>query len=55
MGFNDGTSTKPVTYLRIFYEEMKRTVVNEQPKIELEDLIANVGGLLGLFTAALVF
>ena len=34
----------------IFYDEMRETVISEEKKIELTDLVATVGGILGLFT-----
>ena len=39
-----------VTRLVIFYNEMKETVMSEQPKTTLSDLISTIGGILGLFT-----
>jgi hypothetical protein len=34
----------------IFYDEMKETVISEEKKIEITDLISTIGGILGLFT-----
>jgi len=33
----------------IYFEDFKYTLINQQPKIELFDLISNLGGILGLF------
>ena len=35
--------------ISIYYDELKYTLINQQPKIELFGLISNVGGTLGLF------
>jgi len=35
--------------LRVYYEDLKYTLIKQQPKIELFGLISNVGGTLGLF------
>ena len=34
----------------IFYDQLKETVITEEPKTRLNDLIANIGGILGLFS-----
>ena len=34
---------------RVYYEDLKYTLIKQQPKIELFGLISNVGGTLGLF------
>ena len=36
----------------IFFDQMKETVITEEPKTSLEDLISNLGGIIGLFTGA---
>ena len=36
-------------YIRIYYEDLKYTWINQQPKIELFGLISNIGGSLSLF------
>ena len=36
-------------YFRIYYEDLKYTWINQQPKIELFGLISNIGGSLSLF------
>ena len=33
----------------VYYEDLKYTLVSQQPKIELFGLISNIGGTLGLF------
>ena len=35
--------------IRIYYEELKYTLISQQSKIELFGLISNIGGTLGLF------
>ena len=35
--------------LRIYYQDTKYTLIEQQPKIQLADLISNIGGILGLF------
>jgi len=35
--------------LRVYYEDLKYTLIEQKPKIELFGLISNVGGTLGLF------
>jgi len=35
--------------LRVYYDDLKYTLIKQQPKIELFGLISNVGGTLGLF------
>ena len=39
-----------ITSLYIYFDDLEYTLVSQRPKTELIDLIANVGGLLGLFT-----
>jgi hypothetical protein len=38
--------------VNIFYDQMKETVITEEPKTSLGDLISNLGGIVGLFTGA---
>jgi hypothetical protein len=33
----------------IFYDELKETIITQDIKVQLSDLVSNVGGLLGLF------
>ena len=33
----------------IFYEDLKYTLISQQPKMHFIDLISNIGGSLGLF------
>ena len=40
---------KSLISLNLFYEEFKYTSINEVPKFTLIDLIANLGGIMGLF------
>ena len=35
--------------LRVYYDDLKYTLIEQKPKIELFGLISNVGGTLGLF------
>ena len=35
--------------VEIFYDELKETIITESIKTETFDLIANLGGTLGLF------
>jgi hypothetical protein len=41
--------TKSFYGLRVYYQDLKYTLIKQQPKIELFGLISNVGGTLGLF------
>lgn len=38
-----------VVHLKIYFDDMKYTLISEKPKILLEDLLANIGGTLSLF------
>ena len=40
---------KSVARVEIFYDELKETIITESIKTETFDLIANLGGTLGLF------
>jgi len=35
--------------INVYYDDLKYTLISQQPKIELFDLISNLGGILGLF------
>ncbi len=35
--------------LIIYFEDLKYSLISQQPKIELFGLISNLGGILGLF------
>jgi len=35
--------------IRVFYQDLKYTLISQQPKIEVFGLISNLGGILGLF------
>jgi hypothetical protein len=41
--------SKTYYLINVYYEDLKYTLINQQPKIELFDLISNLGGILGLF------
>ena len=43
---------KNIVYLQIYFETMEYHVVKEKPSYVLHDLMANIGGLLGLFLGA---
>ena len=38
-----------VSALNVYYDDLSYTLISQQPKLQLVDLISNVGGLLGLF------
>ena len=44
--------TENIVHLQIYFDSMEYTVVRETPAFGLYDLIANIGGLLGLFLGA---
>ena len=49
-GFNTYENvTRTFFALRVYYDDLKYTLIKQQPKIELFDLISNIGGTLGLF------
>jgi hypothetical protein len=49
-GFNTFENVSRTFFaFRIYYEDLKYTLIKQQPKIELFGLISNVGGTLGLF------
>ena len=43
---------RSVVSIKVFYDDLKYTIVSQIPKMSLEDLISNFGGLLGLFVGA---
>jgi hypothetical protein len=49
-GFNTFENVSRTFFaLRVYYEDLKYTLIRQKPKIELFGLISNVGGTLGLF------
>ena len=40
---------KHLAVLYVYYKDLKYTFISQQPKVELFDLISNIGGILGLF------
>ena len=44
----DQLSESVVSFL-VYYEDMRYTVIRQDPKLEIVDLISNIGGLFGLF------
>ena len=36
--------------LRIYFEESTETIISEDTKYKIADLVANLGGTIGLFT-----
>jgi len=49
-GFNTYENvTRTFFALRVYYDELKYTLIKQHPKIELFGLITNIGGTLGLF------
>jgi hypothetical protein len=48
--FNTNDNVSRAFYaLRVYYDDLKFTLIRQQPKIELFGLISNIGGTLGLF------
>ena len=48
--FNTNDNVSRAFYaLRVYYDDLKYTLIRQQPKIELFGLISNIGGTLGLF------
>jgi hypothetical protein len=43
-----------VARVQIFYDDMKQTLINENEKTQLADLISSIGGTLGLFLGKLI-
>ena len=49
-GFNTFENASRTFFaFRVFYDDLKYTLIKQQPKIELFGLISNIGGTLGLF------
>jgi hypothetical protein len=49
-GFNTYENVSRTFFaIRVYYDDLKYTLIKQQPKIELFGLISNVGGTLGLF------
>jgi len=47
---NDENDTSYINYnIYVYYQDLKYTLISEQPKVELFGLISNLGGILGLF------
>ena len=46
---NYANLTRTFYGIRVFYEDLRYTWINQQVKIELFGLVSNVGGILGLF------
>jgi hypothetical protein len=47
---NDKNDTSYINYnIYVYYQDLKYTLISEQPKVELFGLISNLGGILGLF------
>jgi hypothetical protein len=42
-------SSDNITAIYVFYEDLKYTLISQQPKLQFIDLISNIGGSLGLF------
>jgi hypothetical protein len=42
-------SNKDIYGIYVFYEDLKYTLISQQPKMQFIDLISNIGGSLGLF------
>jgi hypothetical protein len=38
-----------IAKVEIFYDELKETIISQEIKTSLADLISNIGGILGLF------
>jgi hypothetical protein len=50
VGFNTYENVSRTFFaIRVYYDDLKYTLIKQQPKIELFGLISNVGGTLGLF------
>jgi hypothetical protein len=41
--------SKTFVSINVYYQDLKYTLISQQPKIELFGLISNLGGILGLF------
>ena len=40
---------RSVAKIQIFYDDLKQTIVSQEVKIDLGDMVSNIGGTLGLF------
>ena len=40
---------KNLIIIYVYYKELKYTLISQQPKTEIFDLISKIGGILGLF------
>lgn len=40
---------KSIAYVRIYYNEITYTLINQQPKMNIWDLVSNLGGVMSLF------
>jgi hypothetical protein len=50
VGFNTYENMSKTFYsLRVYYQDLKYTLISQHPKIAIFDLISSVGGTLGLF------
>ena len=38
-----------IAKIQIFYDDLKHTFISQEVKVGTEDLISNIGGILGLF------
>lgn len=43
---------KNMTKINIYYDSFEYTVISQIPKIKMEDFLAGIGGILGLFLGA---
>ena len=43
-----------ISQIKLFYDDLRETVISQEIKIQLSDLISNIGGLLGLFLGILL-
>ena len=50
VGFNTYENMSKTFYsLRVYYQDLKYTLISQHPKIAIFDLISSVGGLISLF------
>ena len=45
--------SKSIAKIQIFYDDLKYTTISQEVKVGTEDLISNIGGILGLFLGKL--
>jgi hypothetical protein len=50
--FNYEQIKNSVLSINVYYDELGYTLISQQPKMQLFDLVSNIGGLLGLFLGA---